>query len=269
MPWGKEEVMKRLIFYLILIMLVFVFFAQGSAVQLWGKDVKSRTFSESVKSAPGKTLVIDLRNADLTVTSSGSSKISVKAVVEVKSTKSDFPEKFLAATSLLLEPYRQGFRLKLKTPRDEKDFWRALKNRDIILSISNRVEVKVPSQQSLDIRNKYGDIFIEDISGKLLVNNSSGEVEINQCKGELDLTNRYAQVKIIDFEGPVEVKNHSGEVSIENISGDTVIDNSYKPVYFAKIGGDLIIKAQSGDVKGEDVKGDCNITRSQILKIIP
>ena len=154
--------MKRVIFFLVLLIWVLFCFTQDVSAIGWGKEIESKTFGKNINAEPGNTLVIDLRHADLTVSPGDGSRISVKAVVEVKSSQPGFSKNFLAGTELILEPYRQGARLKLKTPRGESGFWKVFINQHINLSISSRVEVKVPARQSLDIHNKYGEFFRKD-----------------------------------------------------------------------------------------------------------
>ncbi|MDH5467174.1 MAG: hypothetical protein OEY25_07130, partial [Candidatus Aminicenantes bacterium] len=265
---------RKTLFSLALILLVAVFFAQNlqASKKILSRNIKSKAFTESIASAPGRTLTIDRTRGDLTITGTDGNEIIVRAVVEVGDSDEEFLEEFLARTELVLEPYRQGFRLKLRSPRDEdldkdeSDFARILRqvfrSGRFRFSMSTKIDIQVPSKQSLHIENAYGDIKIRDITGNLYVANRSGEVNIQNCGGELELENSYALVEVIDFSGPVVISNSSGAVVLSNIGGKAEVRNSYKSVDFDQIGGPLTVRSHSSDVRGRDVQGDCEITTS-------
>jgi len=222
---------RKTLLSLALILLISVFFAPDlqAAKNVLSPNIKSKAFTASIASAPGKTLSIKRSRGDLTIIGTDGNEIVVKAEVEVGDRDEEFLEQFLARTELVLEPFRQGFRLQLRSPRDEdldkdeSDFARLL--RQILrsgqyrFSMSTKIDIQVPSKQSLNVENAYGDIKIRDITGNVHVENRSGEVNIQNCGGELELENSYALVDVIDFSGPVVISNSSGAVVLSNIGG--------------------------------------------------
>ncbi len=114
---------KRTLIYLVLTLLLIVFFSPDleASKEVLLKKVKSRVFTKSIASTPGKTLYVDKTRADLTIIGTEQNEISVKAIVEVGDTDEEFLEEFLARSELILEPYRQGVQLKLVTPREFMD----------------------------------------------------------------------------------------------------------------------------------------------------
>ena len=128
---------RKTLIYLVLTFLLIAFFIQDleASKEVLLRNVKSKVFTESVKSAPGKTLYVERTRGDLTIVGTEQNEISVKAIVEVGDTDEEFLEEFLERSELILEPYRQGFRLALVTPREEmykkerSDFARFLRKR--------------------------------------------------------------------------------------------------------------------------------------------
>jgi len=112
---------KRTLVCLVLAFLLTAFFIQDleASKETLLKNVKSRAFTKSVTSAPGKTLYVERTRGDLSIIGTEQNEISVKAIVEVGDTDEEFLEEFLGRSELILEPYRQGFRLALVTPREE------------------------------------------------------------------------------------------------------------------------------------------------------
>ncbi|MGH7454655.1 MAG: hypothetical protein ACRENG_25090, partial [bacterium] len=253
------------------LLLILTFSAGLAAAGERARVTERRTYSQRIASVPGKTLYIDMSQADIIVTGQEQNEIVAEATVELSKADPDLVKEFFASTQLVLEPYRQGFRATLKTPRDkyqrsDSGFRRMMnllfdRNADGF-SMSTALRVQVPASQALVVENQYGDITVESVNGTLQIENTSGEVAVEGCQGSLDLQNNYAAVEIRDFQGAVTVRNSSGAVTVANITGDARVDNSYKPVSFQKIGGTLSINGQSSEVSGTGVSGDCLITSS-------
>ena len=74
--------------------------------------------------------------------------------------------------------------------------------------------IKVPKELAYDIRNKFGDIGLDDLSGDIEVEAEFGNVEIE------------------DFQGDLQVENSQGEVRIKDITGKAVINNEHGQTFF-------------------------------------
>ena len=61
--------------------------------------------------------------------------------------------------------------------------------------MSTNVEITIPSDQNLSLENRYGDLFVNNVSGELSMDNSSGEVIVENCMGELDIRNKYSKTE--------------------------------------------------------------------------
>ena len=202
-------------------LVILVFFATCWTVQAHAsfKHKESSTFSLTKTTSPGKTLYVDTYSANLTITTGNENQAVVEAVVEVADDDEEIVKFFLAETRLSLEPYADGLRLRLTSPMDEfrkrgkppkkgiyRRFYRGNKI-FIKISYTANLTIRIPSQQSLQINNAYGNISIGGINGNLQIVNKSGKVRMDQCGGELTLTNSYDPVEIPEFNGPVNIKN--------------------------------------------------------------
>jgi len=235
------------------------------------KSKRSKTFTKRVTSAPNNTFYLELRSADISIKGTNSNDISITTKMEVKGDDEELLDEFLNEVELKLDSYRNGFRFTIDTPRDRKDgerrsgiskLFRSLFGEGHRFSMSTNVEISLPSEQNLNLENRYGDLFVNNVSGDLRMDNSSGEVIIENCNGELDIHNKYAKTEIVDFVGPVSINNSSGQISLEKIHGHTTIENSYREINFNDIQGNLIIRGQSSEIVGRNVGGDCDVTNS-------
>jgi hypothetical protein len=168
------------------------------------RSVQSRKFSQTAGTAPGKVLSVDDTQADLTITGGPGDQVKVEAYVEVGDRDEAFLNEFLARTELVLEPFADGLRLRLRSPWDELDerrgggglLKRLLGDGRFDFSYSARLVIQVPADQSLRVDNSYGDVVIKDVRGAHRITNQSGEVRVENCGGRLELENSYALVDV-------------------------------------------------------------------------
>lgn len=257
---------------LLLPLLTFIVNGFAESATKSNRLTERQTYSQRVTSAPGKTLYIEMYQANVIISGAAQNDIVADATVELSVAKPELLKDFFSETQLVLEPYRQGFRLTLRSPKERYERRADQGIRRLMnlifegdadgFSMATELLVHVPANQSLVIENKYGDVSIDNVNGALQIDNTSGEVIAKECEGSLDLKNNYAGAEVRDFKGAVTISNSSGAVTAANISGNVRIANSYKPVRFEKITGNLTIEGQSSDVSGSRVGGDCFITTS-------
>ena len=209
--------------------------ASGPALQ----NSKKKTFYKSIKGENNKTLYMKDSKADIYVIKGKSDSICVNASIEIAHDNVRFIEKYLEECQLILKPYSNGYRVELKTPQ-----YKNRSGQDIVTSIlkdlfngkvgnfSSYVEIKitVPQKTNINIDNRYGNVFVTEISGELEISNTSGSVEIDDCEGSVDIKNKYDSVEIGNFAGNVKVETSNGDVRLEGIHGDTQIVCSYRDV---------------------------------------
>ena len=166
-----------------------------------GDKPERRTYRQRVETAPGKTLYVDLQNADMVIAAGEGSEIAIEAAVDVSGGNAEMVEEFLSKTELVLEAHGEGFRAALKNPEYERSgqqnggssvgFLRRIffseELEETQMSISTHLRVSVPARQSLDIANKFGDISVTGVNGILFIDNRSGEVSVKAAQGSLQL----------------------------------------------------------------------------------
>jgi hypothetical protein len=236
------------------------------------RSTERQTYSQRAASAPGKILYVEMSQANVIISGEAQNEIVAEATVELSVARSELVKDFFSQTQLVLEPYRQGFRLELRSPKERYERRADQGIRRLVnllfegdadgFSMATELSVRIPSNQSVVIENKYGDVTIDNVNGALQIDNTSGAVMVKGCEGSLDLKNNYAGAEVRDFKGAVTIGNSSGAVTAANIAGNVRIENSYKPVRFERITGSLTIDGQSSDVSGARVSGDCFITTS-------
>ncbi len=147
----------------------------------------------------------------------------------------DIKESFFERTSLDIKPYKEGFRLYLKTPEQDWIVGKtsfltrlfSVVSNDDAMAISVTLDINIPEQYSIVLENKYGDVKAEDLNGEISIDNTSGEINLIRSSGEADLNNRYAETYVKDFDGNLGIKSTSSQIELNDINGDVEIEASY------------------------------------------
>ena len=183
----------------VLVALVAILVAFGLA-QADSSKPEQRRFAQNAATAPGQTLYLEARHAEIVVSGSDENEIALEATVELSSGNAEARDAFFAATQLLLEPRGQDFRAVLKIPEwEEEESEDKRKSSGFLRRLFHRVEhreqarivlrVDVPSRYGLDIASEFGDVRIEGIEGAIRIDNRSGRISVENSGGSFDARN--------------------------------------------------------------------------------
>lgn len=143
--------------------------------------------------------------------------------------------------------------------------------------VGSQLEVTVPGDNPVKIKNSFGVAAIADLHNSLAVANNFGSVEIKRVTGEVTIvsstggiyvedvtgkltaTNSFGDVEVVGANGPVMLTNSYATVSIRNSSGELTIANS-GAVAVAGHKGNLAVESSNGEVEISRVTG--NVTAS-------
>jgi hypothetical protein len=232
----------------------------------------SKRFTDSIKAAPGGTLYVEDMHAKIALMGTDQDRITVEVNLEVADSDAELLQRFVDESELVLEPYDADFRLRFVTPQNRsegsvqtwfKDFLRTVtfqgKRR---ISVHTDITIILPTEFSVDLSNKFGDVRMTDVTGKLVVNNSAGKVDVGECGGYLDVSTSFGETSVRNFSGNIALESMSGNVTVERVAGTATVGNSFGDVGFQQIEGTVTIISQSGDVVGSNAKSNCKIKSS-------
>jgi hypothetical protein len=123
------------------------------------------------------------------------------------------------------------------------------------------LEVRLPRRLSLavddgsgdiDIREIDGGLDLEDGSGSIQVTHVQGPVKIDDGSGDMRLSGLKNRVEIIDGSGDIELKDAGGDISVEDGSGEIRIYHVSGPVRINDGSGDIVIDGVEKDVTIEE-----------------
>lgn len=163
---------------------------------------------------------------------------------------------------------------------------RVIKNKVVIPPFSDEavIEIRVPMDIGLDLKTSSGKIEIEMIdtdeirlssssgkiyaqdlaAGSISASSSSGAININGCRGPLQIKSSSGRVTAREVTGDISAGTSSGGQTYEVVEGNIAAQSSSGKISIHDQTGTLDLKATSGALEGNDLllKGDSSFTTS-------
>ncbi|MHB1393902.1 MAG: LiaI-LiaF-like domain-containing protein [Clostridia bacterium] len=119
--------------------------------------------------------------------------------------------------------------------------------------------VYVPKQVSVDADSSFGDIRVEGIDGKCVLENKNGEIKASDIGGDVVIDNSFGDIEVSNVGGKADISNKNGEITADKISGSAVVENHFGDITAIKIGGDLKITNNNGRITASDISGKADL----------
>ena len=98
------------------------------------------------------------------------------------------------------------------------------------------MDVAVPPQSFVTIRNDKGDVSASDLEQPLNVNNGNGDVDVRDSGSDVDIDTKKGDIKVSDTKGNIKIEGHGGEVEVVNATGGLTLNGEfYGPIRAEKI----------------------------------
>lgn len=121
--------------------------------------------------------------------------------------------------------------------------------------IAKSGNVKVSNITSkIEVQATYGDVSIINIKGDLMTLVNSGNLSVTNATGNVNAKSVYGDQKFKDIVGNIKTSNNSGDVKIKNLKGNIEMECIYGSVRLEDCVGNLTINAISGDISGKNVE---------------
>ena len=137
--------------------------------------------------------------------------------------------------------------------------WSMMGNTYIYLDL----ELDVPNQVALNVRDSSGDIEITGV-GAVAVEDSSGDIDIEDSTGPVTVRDSSGDIELNDIKHQVTIESDSsGDIRGSDIEGTVlVISDSSGDISFRDVGEDFIVERDSsGDISANRVGGDFRVER--------
>ncbi len=122
--------------------------------------------------------------------------------------------------------------------------------------------VYVPKQVSVDADSSFGDIDVNGVDGKCVLENRNGEIKATDVGGDVDIDNSFGDIEVSNVKGKADITNKNGEITADKISGSAVIESHFGDIEATSIGGDIKIVNNNGRITASDISGKANVENS-------
>jgi len=107
-----------------------------------------------------------------------------------------------------------------------------------------------------NITNRYGDVEIRSITGKVQLENRNGNITVEDVTDSVSITNRYSNTTVKNVGLDLQILTRNGSVDVTDVKGNVKIDNSYAPINVANVQGTLTITGRNNSIDAQHIEGD-------------
>lgn len=195
----------------------------------WGRDLMGNSYPFDLDIAP-KTVPPDSRitirgtRGDISVRTGDTTQIRVSGKANVHSWNETDAQKLAKSVSVEIAQNGDGYEIHPT----------GIRGGDSPVGVD--LDVTVPPQSAVTIRNDKGDISASDLEQPLTVNNGSGDVDIRDSGSDVNIDTKHGDIKVSDTKGNVKLEGHGGEVDVVNATGGLTLNGEfYGPIRAEKI----------------------------------
>jgi DUF4097 and DUF4098 domain-containing protein YvlB len=77
----------------------------------------------------------------------------------------------------------------------------------------------VPETTELDLRSSTGDIYVDEIAGRIVLATSGGSLQLSDCQNQIELRNQTGKTECRRVEGTFFIRSHAGSVNLDSVGG--------------------------------------------------
>jgi Putative adhesin/Domain of unknown function (DUF5668) len=218
----------------------------GPDIMGWGHDAFSRDLDVAPKPVPAKSrITIQGVHGDIAVRSSDEPEIRVNGKKSVRGWNENEAERKANAVSVAVSQNGDGYEVRPTGANDSQ--------------VSVDLEVVVPKQSAVTVRNEKGDISVVDMESPVTIDGGSGDVEVRNTSGDVSIDMRRGDAKISDTKGNVKISGSGDSVEVVGTSGSFTINGEFvgpvraekvsKGVRFVSHRTDLTVSQLSGHME--------------------
>jgi len=214
---------------------------------VWGG--RAFTFEESRTVEAPLPARLEVDNSHGWVEVRGDDQETVRLTFQKKIWRRNEAEARAVADKLQCKIDRSADRLLLATNREE--FMKRNFETGFILTVPRRLTVVIANSyglvkasvlQSVDVRNRHGQVSVSDIEGACVLESSYEDIEAGGLKADCRITNKHADVQVIGAAGDLQIDHAYGEVRFEDIGGKADISGSHSEVTGRRVQGPVFVE---------------------------
>lgn len=126
------------------------------------------------------------------------------------------------------------------------------------LTSSGNLMISNSSSAAFDLATTYGNQQYSNISGAMKVRAVSGNIRMENIKGNVSIGNTYGSINISKIDGNLNANGSSSNINVKDINGNSELKTTYGSVNIDGARGNAAISASSGNLKVNELTGALN-----------
>lgn len=155
------------------------------------------------------------------------------------------------AEKINLSAERIGSELVVKPENPEKEK----------INYFSRLRIMAPATLAIKVENAHGLVSLDGFK-KALVQNAFGQIKVSHLSGDVSIKNRHGNISLEDIGGLSEVFNEHGDVVILKATDKVKIEARHGNLDIDELSAGLEIRAEHLSIRGRKIKGPCFISTS-------
>jgi DUF4097 and DUF4098 domain-containing protein YvlB len=159
---------------------------------------------------------------DITVRPGETPEIRVSGKANIHTWNERDAEKLRQPTSVQITQNGDGYEVFATGEKDDR--------------INVDMDVTVPPQAGVTIRNGKGDVSTSDLTQPVTIDNGSGDVDVRDNGDDVNIDSRHGDIRVSDTKGNVKLEGHGGQVDVIGATGGLTMNGEfYGPIRAEKI----------------------------------
>ena len=206
-------------------------------------------------------LEIDSRHGDIEVKSWAENSLQIDYQISVWAEDEETAKEIASEIEIQIEPETDASDWATRTSittnyPEEWELWRNGGPRA-------RVDywLVVPQQTNLKLRNRYGDVSVDDLREEATISNRHGNVSLHAIDGDLHLDAQHANVEADSIQGNVYFNGGHGNAELGKVGGSFEGDCRHGHLELDAVGGDLTLAHRHGNAVAHSVGGTIEVNK--------
>src|SRR5215831_4044243 len=217
------------------------------------RDEYNRNFQRTVPLPGGRTVRVEHSLGPVSVRTQEKGEVGVTAAMRCSADSASEAKSFCDSIQIRVEESGSGVIVRTDYPKT----W---SHRNLGYWV--KLDLVMPQTSPLDLRNRFGDVTVQNLHAAGAVNNSNGNVVFTGGRGRQRIENSFGDVEVLSNEGDVVVASNNGKLRATDINGTAELSNRFGGVRVNNVTRGLIVHGNNMQVDVERLGGIAEITSS-------
>ncbi len=122
------------------------------------------------------------------------------------------------------------------------------------------MEILVPKNSQLQIKNMFGEIRIAHINGNLVLSTSHQSIDVQDCRGKFDISARYSQTRLSNLTGDVSITSESSPIEVYDVDGKLSVKSNHGFLTIERVTKPVVIDGRGTVIRAQNLKDSLKLT---------